>query len=781
MDSPTQTGALQLRRGNETLSIVPGQSAVVGRDPSCDLVVDSPLVTRRHLEFIYVDGHWRVRDMGSSNGTYRESAPVADEVIEAGVLLHLGHPSEGPVIAATLEETGSSGIGAVVTIGRDLDNTLVLDDLMVSRHHAELRRGSTGSGFELVDLNSQNGTYVNGTRVESAEVSIGDTVNVGSTALLLTVDGLRQTEQQGGVSYAAVGLRVQTPQGKVILDGISFALDESSFLGVVGPSGSGKSTLVNALTGSRPATEGSVFFSGRDLYAEYEHIRQLIGYVPQDDVLHMELTVGQTLEFAAELRFPSDVAKTDRDQRIVEVLDELGLTERRDVPVANLSGGQRKRVSVALELLTRPSLLILDEPTSGLDPGYERSLMELLAKLARAGRTVIVVTHSVESLHLCDRILCLAPGGRTGWFGPPAKLTGYFGRNDYQEVFRDLSEIDGEVWQQKFETHPDYQRYVVEPMSRYRSASSQRQVAKVPRWEWFRQFKVLTRRRIASLLADRRTLALWLGLAVGLGLILLVALPSGELGRIELPLLRITSKAPLVVLTIVLGVTELGAFNTIREIAEELPLYKRERAVGLSISAYVASKTAVFGVITIIQAVILGTIGLARQNGPEEAVLLGWPFGEMLVVLIMSGLAAMALGLLVSAAVDTVDRAMTFLPIIFVMMMVLAAGGIFPSFASQPGMRQASFLASSHWGFAGVAATVGLNDLNMVGNASVSLPVIDISDPAPLVEAVMNPEGGQARFAHTAGAWLAANAALLTITVALLIATALVLRRHDGG
>jgi len=719
--------------------------------------------------------------MRSSNGTYLDGVPLTDVVVDASLVLRLGHPTEGPVLALELDGALALPTGGVVTIGRDPDNDLVLDDLMVSRHHAELRPAVPGRASAIVDLGSQNGTYVNGVRVSSAEVLLGDVVNIGGTALTLGPAGLEPIESRAGVSYAAVDLRVRTASGKVILDGISFALDESSFLGVVGPSGSGKSTLVNALTGFRPATEGSVFFSGRDLYAEYEHIRQLIGYVPQDDVLHMELTVGQTLEFAAELRFPSDVAKEDREGRINEVLDELGLTERRDVPVANLSGGQRKRVSVALELLTRPSLLILDEPTSGLDPGYERSLMELLAKLAKAGRTVIVVTHSVQSLHLCDRVLCLAPGGRMGWFGPPAELTGYFGRNDYQEVFRDLSEIEGEVWKQKFEAHPHFQAYVTEPMSRYRAATGPRPSTKVPRWEWFRQFRVLTKRRIASILADKRTLGLWLGLAVGLGAILVVALPEGELGRLELPMIRITSKAPLVVLTVVLGVTELGAFNTIREIAEELPLYRRERAVGLSISAYVASKTAVFGVITIIQAVLLGAIGLARQNGPEDAVLLGWPFGEMLVVLVLAGLAAMALGLLVSAAVDTVDRAMTFLPIIFVMMMVLAAGGIFPTFASQPGMRQASFLASSHWGFAGVAATVDLNDLNMIGNASVALPVIDVTEPGPLIEAVLSPRGGQSRFAHTPGAWLAANAALLTITIGLLVATAVILRRHDGG
>jgi len=770
--------ALQIRHGDAELDVAAGASVTVGRDDGCDLVVASPLVSRRHLRITAgVDG-WTVEDT-SSNGTYRNGERVGAASVVGGAVLRLGHPDEGPTLAVTPQQAPQALPNGVLTIGRDPSSNIVVDDLMVSRHHAELR--PTATGYEIVDLGSQNGTFVGGVRITSAPVQFGDEIAIGSTSLVLSPDGLLPAETRAGVSYAASDLQVVTPQGKVILDGISFALEEGSFLGVVGPSGSGKSTLVNALTGFRPATHGSVFFAGRDLYAEYEHFRQRIGYVPQDDVLHMELTVGQTVDFAAELRFPTDVTKTDREARVAEVLDELGLNERRDVRVGSLSGGQRKRVSVALELLTRPSLLILDEPTSGLDPGYERSLMELLADLARAGRTVIVVTHSVQSLHLCDRILCLAPGGRMGWFGPPAELTGYFGREDYQEVFRDLSQVDGDVWKHRFEQHPSFNEYVTRPLARYEPSQAPRDSSKVPRWEWVRQFRVLIKRRIASILADMKTLGLWIGLAIGLALILLVALPSGELGGIALPEIRIVSQAPLVVLTVVLSVTELGAFNTIREIAGELPLYRRERAVGLSISAYVASKSVVFGIITVIQAVLLGVVGLARQNGPQDALVFGWAMGELLVVLILCALAAMALGLFVSAAVNTVDRAMTFLPIIFVMMMIFTAGGLFPSFADQPGLKQGSYLASSHWGFNGVAASVNLNELNMLGHVTSEYPVIDLTDFEPAVNLLLDPPGGPARSAHTAEAWWAANIALLTITIALLIATSLVLRRHDGG
>ncbi len=773
----TSTGQLRITVATGARVLSSGDVLTVGRDPGQGLTIDDPLVSRAHLRIAFRDRKWRVEDLATRNGTFCNGQRIDTLVVDAACEIRLGQLDGPRLVLDPVVDPLRRATPGVVRIGRDPGSDLVLDDLLVSRHHAELR--AVGASLELVDLDSHNGTYLNGHRVYRSEIHFGDLVSIGGHALTLTSAGLTEAEPRGGVAYAASGLRVTTKQGKVILDGISFALDESSFLGVIGPSGSGKSTLVNALTGFRPANEGTVFYSGRDLYAEYEHLRQLIGYVPQDDVLHLELTIGQTLEYAARLRFPPDVTKTDREARIAEVLDELGLSERADVAVANLSGGQRKRVSVALELLTRPSLLILDEPTSGLDPGYERSLMELLATLAAAGRTVIVVTHSVQSLHLCDRILCLAPGGRMGWFGPSSELTGYFSREDYQEVFRDLSLTEGDVWKQRFEAHPDYGAYVTEPLARYEPAAGPRKAVKVPRWDWFRQFSVLTHRSVASLLADRRTLGMLFGLAIGLALILLVALPQGELGKLELPEVRLVSQAPLVLLTLVLGVTELGAFNAIRAIAEELPLYRRERAVGLSISAYVASKTVVLGAITVIQAVILGVIATARQGGPEDAVIFGWPLGEFLIILALVGLAAMGLGLMVSAAVNTVDRAMTLLPVIFIMMMVLASGGVFPDFADQPGLKQASYLASSQWGFAGAAVTADLNELNVLGNIAGQIPIIDVSQPEAVMEVLLDPAGGPARYSHDAATWLAAVAALLTITAGTLVATALLLRRHD--
>ncbi len=234
-------------------------------------------------------------------------------------------------------------------------------------------------------------------------------------------------------------------------------------LAVVGPSGAGKSTLLGALTGFRMADEGDVRYGDRSLYREYEALRPRVGYVPQDDIVHRELTVGRALGFAADLRFPPDTAQGERQQRVSEVIEELSLGHRVDTKVASLSGGERKRVNVALELLTAPSLLFLDEPTSGLDPNYSRSLMEVLRELADRGRTVVVATHDVQNLRLFDRVLVLAPGGQMAYFGPPQLLMAYFDKADVTEVFRDLSRRDESDWGENFRAHAYHAAYIERP------------------------------------------------------------------------------------------------------------------------------------------------------------------------------------------------------------------------------------------------------------------------------------------------------------------------------
>src|SRR6202034_3575994 len=303
----------------------------------------------------------------------------------------------------------------VLRIGRATDNEIVVSDLSVSRYHADLRRDSRG-GYEIADLSSHNGTYVNGQRVPSAPVTEADIISIGPATFHVVGQELVEFIDTGDVSLNVQGLTVRISSGKVLLDQVSFPLGERCLLGVIGPSGAGKSTLLGALTGMQPAGEGSVLYDNRDLYKNYAELKHRIGLVPQADIMHTQLTARRALRYAAELRFPRDTSARERNERVDEVIGELGLTKHAQTRASALSGGQRKRVSVALELLTKPSLLFLDEPTSGLDPGLDKSVMEMMARLAHDGRTVIVVTHSVANLDLCDRLLVLVPGGKVAFF-----------------------------------------------------------------------------------------------------------------------------------------------------------------------------------------------------------------------------------------------------------------------------------------------------------------------------------------------------------------------------
>ncbi|WP_242424150.1 FHA domain-containing protein, partial [Frankia sp. EI5c] len=247
-----------------------------------------------------------------------------------------------------------------MSLGRARDNDIVITDLLASRRHAELYIGR--SGLQIADLDSANGVFVNGRRISRANVNQGDVIAIGHHVFQLEGELLVEYLDSGDVSFEADALNVFAGEKQLMHD-MTFKLPGRALLGVVGPSGAGKSTLLNALTGFRPADTGNVRYAGRDMYSEYDELRRRIGYVPQEDLLHTSLTVRKALEFGAELRFPPDTTKAERRQRVDEVLGELGLTHHANTQVSRLSGGQRKRTSVALELLTKPTLLYLDEPT----------------------------------------------------------------------------------------------------------------------------------------------------------------------------------------------------------------------------------------------------------------------------------------------------------------------------------------------------------------------------------------------------------------------------------
>jgi ABC-type multidrug transport system ATPase subunit len=780
------TGALVLGLPGGERRFSPGADAVtVGRDPLCTVVVDDPMVSREHLEITYRDGRWRARDL-STNGVFSPAGRVAGFDIVAPCAVRLGHPTGGPLVTLRPGNGGAPPptrvrdgprpepaapsadarvpatthrVGSRTRIGRAPDNEVVLGDLLVSRYHAEVRGGP--DGLRVVDLGSSNGTFHNGHPIGEAVLRPGDRLSVGHHQLVFDGTELREFTDDGRISLRVdrLGVRVGA---RTLLDEVSFDLDECSLLAVVGPSGAGKSTLLGALTGVRPASTGTVWYAGRDLYAEYGDLRHRIGLVPQDDILHSGLTVRRALRYAAELRFGADVTAAERDARIDEVLGQLGLAAHAQQRIDTLSGGQRKRTSVALELLTEPSLLFLDEPTSGLDPGLDRDVMDTLRGLADRGRTVVVVTHSPLHLDNCDRVLVLGRGGKPAYLGPPASLLGYFGARQYADVFTAVAE-DPETWAARYATtrlpHQATDNAPAGtgpadtgPAGTGPADTGPADPPAAPQ-SWWRQLTILARRMVAVTAADRMYAVLSLGLPVGLALLLHVIPGSDGLVRPDNAPGRGTAATQILVVLIV-GAIFIGLAGGIRELVREGPIYRRERAVGLSPGAYLGSKLIVFGALNAVQAAVFVLLGILGRPGPADALVLRWPLLELIVVVWLTTLAGTALGLFVSAFVTTGEQTMPAL-VGLVMTQLVLCGGLF-AVVDRPVVEQLSWLASARWGYAAAAATVDLRAI-----------------------AVDPPDDGLWR--HSAQTWCWAAGMLLLQTMVLTAATRIALRRHEPG
>ncbi len=657
-------------------------------------------------------------------------------------------------------------VGRVMRIGRALENELVVSDLQVSRHHAEFHSTPDGR-MEIRDLGSHNGTYVNGQPIAKGGSQLlgpADIVGVGHSTFRIVGDRLEEFVDTGEVSFSARHLTVTVDGGKQILKDVSFGVPEKSLIAVIGPSGSGKSTLLKALTGYRPANQGDVLYDNRNLYKQFAELRQRIGLVPQDDILHKELTVKKALKYAAKLRFPADTTAREREQRIDEVLRELKLDIHKEKKVTSLSGGQRKRVSVALELLTKPSLIFLDEPTSGLDPGMDRDVMQLLRGLADDGRTVLVVTHSVAELALCDKLLVMAPGGAVAYFGPPEEALNFFGYDTWADVFSAFENYRDYDWAGRWKGSQHYQMYAadIDAIAPQSVQMPPMQAMKPPKPQgWLSQFLTLVRRYVSVIASDKGFLALSIILPLVLGSVSLL-IDSGKDLLVNTEINPNTGKpvangtALTVLLILAVGACFAGAANSVRELIKERVIYERERATGLSRSAYLMSKVFVLGLITVLQGLMVGVIGFSSRTIPDEGLILGSQILLELCIPIMAlGFTAMMFGLIISALVKTAEKTMPLL-VMFAIVQVVFTGCLFP-LAGSIGVNELSYLMPSRWAVAAAGATLDFNQISPPAKG-------DSNDPL---------------WEHTVGAWSMDMIALIVLGVICGFFVARFLRRHE--
>ncbi|MVU78890.1 ATP-binding cassette domain-containing protein [Nocardia sp. ET3-3] len=594
-----------------------------------------------------------------------------------------------------------------LNIGRTSDNQIVVNDPMASRNHARLVADREGLAIE--DLNSANGTFVNGRREQRALLRERDIITIGNVDFVVQEGTLvrrqRPVAEQGlhvhGVSFTVEG-------NKQLLIDVNMQAGRGSLTALIGPSGAGKSTLSKLIAGTTHPSAGVVTFEGRNLHAEYEALRSRIGMVPQDDVLHRQLTVKQALNFAAQLRLPPDTSKADRKQVIEDVLKELSLTQHADTRVDRLSGGQRKRASVAMELLTGPSLLILDEPTSGLDPALDRQVMTMLRELADAGRTVIVVTHSVACLDMCDQVLLLAPGGKTAFCGHPGSVGHVMGTSDWAEIFGRVAADPDRAFanfrsRQAFAEPPA----PVKPVER----------AKAPKSSPFKQFSTLSRRQLRLIFADRGYLA-FLGILpfVLAGLSLVVPGKNGfeSVGFVQAPdgsFVRANNgEAQQLLVVLILGACFLGVALTVRDLVGERAIYFRERAVGLRSGAYLMSKIVVFSLAAMLQSAVMIAIVLVVKKPPSKGAVIPSGPVELYLDVALTAVCCVVLGLALSALAKSNEQVMPLL-VVIIMAQLVMAGGLIPV-TGRAVLDQISWLFPSRWGYSAGASTVNLPDLS---------------------------------------------------------------------
>jgi ABC transport system ATP-binding/permease protein len=520
---------------------------------------------------------------------------------------------------------------------------------------------------------------VNGQKTSRSAITPNDSVQIGS--FQIRVDGagnigVFDTRSKTRIDSVNITKEVKNRAGGgtiKLLDNVSLTIMPNEFVGLLGPSGAGKSTFMDALNGMRPASGGSVLINNLDLYQNLDALKQSIGYVPQDDIIHRELTVYKTLYYVAKLRLSGDVSRQEIEGIINEVMDVTGLSERRDVPINQLSGGQRKRVSIAVELITKPSVIYLDEPTSGLDPATEEKIMVLFRQIAESGRTVILTTHAMENVKLFDKIVLLMRG-KLVFYGKPEEALAHVGAKSFKELYDKLEEpIEqrlraqpgankhqvteqvAEEWKQKFTRTPQYKKNVYEPLSKIGQVQSHgvHQKRRLGLFGAIRQWMTLSRRYWQVLVRDKFNLA-----------ILFLQAPIVAF----LTFLVMDANQPRDFVYFVLSLVSVwfGTSVAAREIIRERPVYNRERMVNLGLMPYLFSKIFILGIIVGIQCLLLflplkffDMVGLMKMPGE----LFGIP--QLWTMFLTAGV-GIALGLLISALVKTSEMATSLVPLILI-------------------------------------------------------------------------------------------------------------------
>ncbi|HEX6554734.1 MAG TPA: ATP-binding cassette domain-containing protein [Ktedonobacteraceae bacterium] len=768
-NTSTQRKSYPLRPDKQEISI--------GRAPSNDIVIDEMVVSGFHLQIrqdggqlVLIHPHPLQPQHKTTNGIlYQGKHYQGDEpfkhVLSDGDVVRIGNQygtmvaltyHDGNIIARQpVPDIAPIPLGAsLITIGRRPGNTVVLNHPQVSGNHAQLER--SGTTYRIVDQNSTNHVYVNGQRVTSYSLKPQDVIRIGPYDLVFTGTQLIQQSSSRSIRIDTLNLIQYGDKQKILLNDISLTIPSGKFVAIVGGSGAGKTTLMDALNGTRPAKAGHVLYNGQDYYSSRASFSAQLGYVPQFDIIHKNLTVERVLYYAAKLRLPSDTTDQQIEERMKEVMEAVGIAQRRKLLVKKLSGGQQKRVSIALELLAKPNLFFLDEPTSGLDPGLDRKMMAMLRNIAdKEGHTIILVTHATNNINTCDYVCFLAPGGYLAYFGLPDEATAYFNQSDFADIYNALEPTDADPdipkkAEARFKQSSQYRQYVALPRSQMPPPQPGAGSSKPVQGNPWKQFRLLSARYLELLKNDRVNLLVLLLQAPIVAVILMLLIqfmlkPTVFTAKV----LPITAEQVLFILSFVAVL--LGCNNSAREIVKEIQIYRRERMVNLGIMPYLFSKVLVLGILCLLQCAIL-VIAVNVISPFPQTVLLPPPL-EIYVSLALTSLVGLMIGLMISSLTANSDQANSIIPVILIFQ-ILFSGVIF---------KLAGFgevfggLFAMRWSMIGMGSSIGLTAVPMG----------------------YDPNDSSFPYVHDAGHVLGAWFALLVMIVIFGALTAFFLKRKD--
>lgn len=682
-----------------------------GRSNDNDIVISSSVVSRQHHGFFILEGDrvWIEDNPDSTNGILYKERPIAKKELKDGDIIRIDRvikkdgnglsgerqqDGEGVLFLFSREAEASEwkffpieGFEAI-RIGRGNECDLRLNHPCVSKLHVIIERRN--NQWIIIDNDSTNGVVVNGTLVQGrCNLYEKDVILLAGVRLVFTEKGIHYLLNHRGISVVAEEVVKQVGRNRlVICDHANLYVKPGELVAIIGGSGSGKSSLMNCLCGYSFPTSGTVKLNGEDLYENLNVFRNIIGFVPQEDIVFDNLTVNDMLIYTAKLRLPEDTSEDERKERIRKVVRMVELDGKEQTVIKKLSGGQKKRVSIAVELISDPCLLFLDEPTSGLDPGTEQSLMKTLQTMAHDGKTIVLVTHSTLQLSLCDKIAFMGKGGKLCFCGNYDDALEFFHKKDIIDIYR-LIASEPDLWKNL------YDRVLGGNNGQEKSSSEPVQMKKKSAiW----QLNVLCLRNIRLIKNDVQR-ALLLFLQAPLLALLIYLVSDGE----QFKQYEMTKS---LLFALACSAFWIGTLNSIQEICKERTILKREYMTGVHLSSYVLAKLIVLGIVCAVQTACMTVVFVILLGQPEKGVFFSSSI-ELFITSFLTALSATAMGLFVSALFKNADRAMTVAPILL-MPQILFSGMVF----QLSGLTdKLSNIVTCKWAMKGYGTTANLNSL----------------------------------------------------------------------